>query len=264
MKFFEEFFGHEYAFNKYDQIFVHEYNVGAMENAGVVTFNDLYIWKEKVSTEKMLGLANTISHELSHHWFGNLVTMKWWDDLWLNESFADFISHFCLEKIKNNGLKEIQYESAMLAFLNRKNWGYDEDQRITTHPIRGPVPNTTVADSIFDGITYAKGASTMKQLLFIMKEENFSKGLAAYFKKFAFKNAKLEDFMYEMKQVNHSGFDLNSWRELWLEKESLNYLEPIWKPEDKSENAKMQILQRPFTEKFPTLRPHRIKIGFFT
>ena len=108
MRFFEGFFNFPFPFNKYDQIFAHEYKWGAMENAGVVTFNDLYIFKEKVSTERMLSFANTISHELSHHWFGNLVTMKWWDDLWLNESFADFISHFCLEKIKDN-CKTISY-----------------------------------------------------------------------------------------------------------------------------------------------------------
>eukprot|EP00919_Chromeraceae_sp_WS-2016_P053714 GHVR01127533.1.p1 GENE.GHVR01127533.1~~GHVR01127533.1.p1 ORF type:complete len:118 (+),score=0.50 GHVR01127533.1:609-962(+) len=117
----------------------------------------------------MLSLANTVSHELAHHWFGNLVTMKWWDDVWLNESFADFISYFCLEKIKNN-CKTVQYESSMASFLHRKGWGYHEDQMITTHPIRGPVINTSVAESIFDGITYSKGASTMKQLLFLMKE----------------------------------------------------------------------------------------------
>ena len=169
MRFFEEFFGYPFAFNKYDQIFAHEYKWGAMENAGVVTFNDLYIFKEKVSTERKLNFANTISHELAHHWFGNLVTMKWWDDLWLNESFADFISHFCLEKIKNN-CKTINYESAMASFLQRKGWGYAEDMMITTHPIRGQVANTSVADSIFDGITYSKGASTMKQLLYLMTE----------------------------------------------------------------------------------------------
>jgi len=169
MRFFEEFFGYKFAFNKYDQIFAHEYKWGAMENAGIVTFNDLYIFKEKVSTDKLLRFANTISHELAHHWFGNLVTMKWWDDLWLNESFADFISHFCLEKIRDR-CKTINYESSMSMFLNRKGWGYHEDQMITTHPIRGAVANTSVADSIFDGITYSKGAATMKQLLFLMKE----------------------------------------------------------------------------------------------
>lgn len=169
MKLFEGFFNYPFAFNKYDQIFAHEYKWGAMENAGVVTFNDLYIFKEKVSTERKLNFANTISHELAHHWFGNLVTMKWWDDLWLNESFADFISHFCLEKIKNN-CKTIDYQSAMASFLQRKGWGYAEDMMITTHPIRGKVANTSVADSIFDGITYSKGASTMKQLLYLMTE----------------------------------------------------------------------------------------------
>ena len=100
--------------------------------------------------------------------------MKWWDDLWLNESFADFISHFCLEKIKHN-VTTLHYESSMASFLQRKGWGYHEDQMITTHPIRGPVPNTSAAESIFDGITYSKGAATMKQLLFLMKEENLSK-----------------------------------------------------------------------------------------
>ena len=116
MKFYEKFFGYDYAFSKYDQVFAHEYKCGAMENAGIVTFNDVKIWKEKVSTEQMLRLAVTIAHELSHHWFGNLVTMKWWDDLWLNESFADFISYFCLEKIKKK-CKTINYESSMAAFL---------------------------------------------------------------------------------------------------------------------------------------------------
>ena len=115
----------------------------------------------------MLNLANTISHELSHHWFGNLVTMKWWDDLWLNESFADFISHYCLEQIKGN-FTTVKYDSSMTSFVARKAWGYREDELVTTHPIRGTVENTIVADSIFDGITYAKGASTMQQLLFLM------------------------------------------------------------------------------------------------
>lgn len=212
MRFFESFFNVPYPFNKYDQIFAHEYKWGAMENAGVVTFNDLYIFKEKVSTERLLSFANTISHELSHHWFGNLVTMKWWDDLWLNESFADFISHFCLEKIKDK-CKTIDYESAMASFLQRKGWGYHEDQMVTTHPIRGKVANTSVADSIFDGITYSKGASTMKQLLYLMKEENFSKALCEYFTKYQWNNATIDDFLAEMqKHFKVKEFTLTQWR----------------------------------------------------
>jgi aminopeptidase N len=137
MKFYEDFFQYPFAFNKkYDQIFVHEYRMGAMENAAVVTYNDLYLFKEKVPVDRMLALATTISHELSHHWFGNLVTMKWWDDLWLNESFATFISYFCLEKLKTK-FKTVKYESAMASFFQRKGRGYNEDQMITTHPVRG-------------------------------------------------------------------------------------------------------------------------------
>ena len=109
-----------------------------MENAGIVTLNDLYIFKDKVSSERMLSFGNTIVHELAHHWFGNLVTMKWWDDLWLNESFAEYISHYCLEKIKHK-ITTLEYESAMVSFFNRKSWGYNEDQLSTTHPIRSSV-----------------------------------------------------------------------------------------------------------------------------
>ena len=211
----------------------------------------------------MLALANTISHELAHHWFGNLVTMKWWDDLWLNESFADFISHFCLEKIKHN-CKTINYESAMASFLHRKGWGYHEDQMITTHPIRGPVPNTTVADSVFDGITYAKGAATMKQLLFLMEEQNFSKALSVYFHKYDFNNATLNDFIAEMqKEFKVKEFTLDEWRALWLEKASLNQIDPEWNPADFSDKAKITIKMSPVAENHPTLRPHKLKIGLF-
>lgn len=263
MKFFESFFGYKFAFSKYDQIFAHEYKWGAMENAGCVTFNDLYIWKEKVSTERMLALANTVSHELAHHWFGNLVTMRWWDDLWLNESFADFISHFCLEKIKKN-CKTINYESSMASFLNRKAWGYQEDQMITTHPIRGEVANTTVADSIFDGITYSKGAATMKQLLYLMKEQNFSEALSAYFHKYEFNNATLSDFIEEMqKKFEVNEFTLAEWRGFWLEKASLNQIEPEWNCHDESAEAKIAVKMTPYTPDHPTLRPHKIKIALF-
>ena len=120
----------------------------------------------------MLSFASTIAHELSHHWFGNLVTMKWWADLWLNESFATFIAFFVLEKLKGN-LKTIDYESAMASFYLKKKRGYNQDQMITTHPIRAKVSNTSVADAIFDGITYSKGASTMEQLFYLMGEGNF-------------------------------------------------------------------------------------------
>ena len=234
-----------------------------MENAGIVTFNDVYIFKENVSTERKLALANTISHELAHHWFGNLVTMKWWDDLWLNESFADFISHYCLEQIRER-ITTLNYESSMAAFLQRKGWGYHEDQMITTHPIRGPVANTSVADSIFDGITYSKGAATMKQLLFLMQAENFSKALGEYFHRYEWSNATIEDFLeYMQKHFHITEFSLTEWRQMWLEKASLNVIEAVWNPESKDPNSQITIKQSFYAHEHPTLRLHKIKVALF-
>lgn len=156
---------------------------GAMENAGMVTFNDNYLFREEVDSSKYTWLANCNAHELSHHWFGNLVTMKWWNDLWLNESFADFISHFCISKFQ---LESRKIQNIHLAFNSRKSWGYRTDQLVTTHPIAGDVPDTEAADSIFDGITYAKGASTLKQLMSLIGEEGFSAAMNVYFHKYAF------------------------------------------------------------------------------
>ena len=152
----------------------------------------------------------------------------------------------------------------MAAFLQRKGWGYHEDQMITTHPIRGKVENTSVADSIFDGITYSKGAATMKQLLYLMKEENFSKALSVYFHKYEWNNATIDDFLAEMQHYfQNNDFTLKTWREIWLEKASLNLIEPVWHPEDKSNNASIVIKQSVYTPEHPTLRLHKIKVGLF-
>jgi aminopeptidase N len=194
MRFYEEFFGYNFAFDKYDQLFVHEYKWGAMENAGMVVFNDRCLFRERVSNDRQLSVAVTISHELSHHWFGNLVTMKWWDDLWLNETFATFVSYLCLQRVKPR-LQSLTFESAMALFFQTKGRGYSQDQMVTTHPIRGPIANTNVADSIFDGITYCKGAATMKQFCYLIGEHNFSKALSAYFHKYEWQNATIDDFL---------------------------------------------------------------------
>ena len=159
MKFYENFFKVPYQFTKYDSIFVAEYNWGAMENPGCVTFNDLYVFREEKPIQSYTQLANTIAHEMAHHWFGDYVTMKWWNDLWLNESYADFISFYCLSNIT---IKTRELANIPNAFNQRKAWGYREDQMLTTHPIAGEVLNTEVAENIFDGITYSKGASCMK------------------------------------------------------------------------------------------------------
>lgn len=194
MKFYEQFFGVKYQFSKYDSIFVAEYNWGAMENPGCVTFNDIYVFREQKPATSYTQFANTIAHEMAHHWFGDYVTMKWWNDLWLNESYADFISHFCLEKITKK-INTIQLSSIPVMFNLRKGWGYREDQMVTTHPIAGEVKNTEEAETIFDGITYSKGAATMKQLLCIMGEKEFGDACGNYFRRFAWKNARLDDLI---------------------------------------------------------------------
>lgn len=159
MLFYEKFFGVQYPFKKYDSLFVPEFNFGAMENPGCVTFNDFYVFREQQPTQRYTSLANTIAHEMAHMWFGDYVTMRWWNDLWLNESYADFISHFCLSHLD---IKSIPLTNIGVLFNTRKSWGYREDQMVTTHPIAGGVENTEKAETIFDGITYSKGASVMK------------------------------------------------------------------------------------------------------
>lgn len=213
--FFEKYFSTEYPYAKYDQVIVPDFNSGAMENVAAVTFNEHYVSKEKKPLRaQRRGLANVIFHEMAHMWFGNLVTMDWWNDLWLNESFATFMA--------NTGLYyNTEYTETWSSFFSRrKQWGYSEDQWRTTHPIEGLIPSTTVATSSFDGITYAKGASSLKQLVFLIGEEKFKIGLADYFKDFSNKNTKRVDFINSLQK--HTTEDLNAWTKEWLQTKGLN------------------------------------------
>ncbi|CAD8060911.1 unnamed protein product [Paramecium primaurelia] len=261
MKFYEDFFGVKYQFNKYDSLFVNEYNWGAMENPGCVTFNDFYVFKEKKPATSYTQFANTITHEMAHHWFGDYVTMKWWNDLWLNESYADFISHFCLENIQ---IESIKLSNIPVMFNQRKGWGYREDQMVTTHPIAGDVINTEVAENIFDGITYSKGASVMKQLMCIMGAAKFGEACGNYFRKFGWKNAVLQDLIDHLQEkFDNPEFTLSQWKKQWIETAGMNEIEPQWDQTDRSHQAKLTIYQRPALSQFPTLRIHKIKIGLF-
>ncbi|EAS02835.3 peptidase M1 family aminopeptidase (macronuclear) [Tetrahymena thermophila SB210] len=264
MRFFVEFFGYPYPFEKYDQIFCPEFNCGAMENAGLVTFNDTrFVFKEEISDTRMTVFLNVIAHELCHHWFGNLVTMKWWNDLWLNESFADFMGHFVLTKISS---KIRRIADGFVLFNNRKVWGYNTDQQITTHPIAGDVPNTEVAENIFDGITYAKGASTLRQLLSLIGEQNFSSAMKRYFNKFAFKNADLNDFIENLDvefQTLNLGFSLKEWQQEWISTAGLNECQPEFDPNNQNSHACLCIHQTCALEMHPTLRRHNMKVAFF-
>lgn len=206
--------------------------------------------------------ADTIAHELSHHWFGNLVTMKWWDDLWLNESFADFIAQFALNKINGSLIHTLQPPS--MYFRDRKAWGYQDDERNnSTHAIRGIVADTDVAASIFDGITYAKGAAVIKQLVFLIGENNFSRGLQSYFDRFKWSNATITDFLQDMSPYFPAGVDVEDWMTSWLESPSLNIIESIWDPTDLATVATVRLYQSPFSEKYNTHRQHKLQVAFF-
>jgi aminopeptidase N len=267
LKFYESYFEYPYPFKKYDSVWCPEYKFGAMENPGAVTFNDDYVWREPVTVDDNTYRADTITHEAAHMWFGDLVTMKWWNDLWLNESFADYISHFCLVKIQDK-VKTTKFADPWLQFFNGKVWGYRTDQKRTTHPIAGEVVNTDAAESIFDGITYSKGAATLKQLMCLIGEENFGKAMASYFKKFEWSNTTLSDFIASLQNYYKPSFqgspsDLNDWKAEWLQTAGLNECIPLFDPSDNSANAQLRIKQSPVLEAHATLRHHKMKIAFF-
>src|SRR5690606_7630875 len=187
LKFFNEFFGYGYAFEKYDQLIVPDFNWGAMENVGAVTFTERYAPRSKPSREQRMNRANTILHEMAHMWFGNLVTMKWWNDLWLNESFATYMANLALADAT-------EFKEAWDVFYKgTKQWAYWEDGLVTRHPITTDVPNTDQAFANFDGITYGKGAASLKQLVFFLGEDKFRKGMQSYFRRHAFSNTSLAD-----------------------------------------------------------------------
>jgi len=259
--FFEETFDHPYPFGsnnggprKYDQAYVPEYNMGAMENAGCVTFRDEYLPRSRQTHAFYEQRANTVLHEMAHMWFGDLVTMRWWDDLWLNESFAEWASHHAMTKAT-------KYTTAWTGFANaRKNWAYRQDQLPSTHPIAADNYDLEAVEVNFDGITYAKGASTLKQLVAWVGEDEFIKGLRSYFKKHAFGNSEFPDLLSALEAS--SGRDLASWAEEWLQTCGVNTLRPEFEVDSDGMLTSFAVGQSAHPD-FPTLRRHRIGIGLY-
>lgn len=252
--FFEEEFDQEYPFEKYDQIFTPEYNMGAMENAGCVTFNEMYVFRSKVTDAIVERRALTVLHELAHMWFGNLVTMKWWNDLWLNESFAEWASTTCQAEAT-------QWTEAWTTFgTHEKDWAYRQDQLSSTHPIVAPIRDLEDVEVNFDGITYAKGASVLKQLVAYVGREPFRDGLRAYFAKHKWTNTTLSDLLTELEAT--SGRDLHTWSKAWLETAGVNTLRPVIEVDERGQVASA-VIEQTFAEGFETIRPHRLAIGLY-
>lgn len=244
IEFYEEYFKIPYPFKKYDQIFVPEFVSGAMENVGLVTFNDVYVWKSSPTYRRKNSFAITVLHELAHMWFGNLVTMDWWDDLWLNEAFATFISHLCLDK----KFKE-DYNLSWILFNFWKGFAYNDDQSITTHPVMGLCPHTEFAETSFDSITYEKGSAILKQIYYIIGFHNFSNSIKEYFIKHSYKNTIYDDFISEL-EVFSKGISENS--NNWLKKSGLTSIS-VSSIEFKNNECFFIIKQKPCIEIHPNI-----------
>ncbi|MGW6736954.1 aminopeptidase N [Streptomyces sp. NPDC055013] len=259
---FQEKFDYAYPFEKYDQLFVPEFNAGAMENAGAVTIRDQYVFRSKVTGAAYEGRAETILHELAHMWFGDLVTMEWWNDLWLNESFATYTSIACQAHHP-----ESRWPQAWTTFANQmKTWAYRQDQLPSTHPIMAEIRDLDDVLVNFDGITYAKGASVLKQLVAYVGQDEFFRGVQAYFKRHAFGNTRLSDLLGALEET--SGRDLKTWSKQWLQTAGINVLRPEIETDADGVITSFAIRQEapalPAGAKGePTLRPHRIAVGLY-
>ncbi len=253
--FFEKAFNFPYPFEKYDQLWVPDFNAGAMENAGAVTFTETYVFRSAVTDAVRERRVVTILHELAHMWFGDLVTMRWWNDLWLNESFAEYAS--TLATADATEWKEAWTTFAAL----EKNWAYRQDQLPSTHPIVAEINDLEDVQVNFDGITYAKGASVLKQLVAWVGQEPFLRGVASYFKKHQWQNTELNDLLVELER--ESGRELSSWSKLWLETAGVNTLKPVIETDANGVITRFDVVQTAIAEQ-PTIRPHRMGIGFFT
>jgi aminopeptidase N len=252
--YFQQLFDLPYPFAKYDQLFVPEYNAGAMENAGCVTFREDYVFRSKVTEASYERRAETILHELAHMWFGDLVTMEWWNDLWLNESFATYASVRCQADAT-------RWEKAWTTFANvEKTWAYAQDQLPSTHPIVAEIRDLEDVYVNFDGITYAKGASVLKQLVAYVGDEAFVSGLRTYFQRHAWGNTRLSDLLGALEEA--SGRDLGAWSKAWLETAGPNTLRPVFTLDDEGAFASFSIAQEAPAD-YPTLRPHRIAVGLY-
>ncbi|MER7445554.1 aminopeptidase N [Microbacterium sp. NPDC097977] len=253
--YFESKFGVPYPFAKYDQLFVPEFNAGAMENAGAVTFTETYVFRSKVTDAVKERRVVTILHELAHMWFGDLVTMKWWNDLWLNESFAEWASTIATAEAT-------EWTEAWTTFnAMEKTWAYRQDQLPSTHPITAVINDLEDVQVNFDGITYAKGGSVLKQLAAWVGIEEFFAGVSQYFQKHSWGNTELSDLLTELEAT--SGRDLTTWSKKWLETAGVNTLEPLIADDADGTITRFAVTQTAPAD-YPTIRPHRLGIGFYT
>ena len=253
--YFHRAFDYRYPFDKYDQLFVPEFNAGAMENAACVTFLDDYVFRSKVTDASYERRAETILHEMAHMWFGDLVTMRWWDDLWLNESFASFAAVLAQSQAT-------RFTSAWTTFTNiEKTWAYRQDQLSSTHPIAADIADVQAVEVNFDGITYAKGASVLRQLAAYVGIEEFLRAMRVYFRRHEYGNTTLADLLAVLEE--ESGRDLSHWSAQWLETAGVNTLRAEFTVGADGRYESFAILQSPAEPGTGPLRDHRLAVGLY-
>ena len=256
LDFFHDLFDYPYPFGKYEQAFVPEYNLGAMENPGLVTFTEKHVFTSRATIAQYQARANTIMHEMAHMWFGDLVTMSWWDDLWLKESFADYMGSLAL-------VEATEFKDAWVTFANRrKAWAYVQDQLPTTHPIVADIVDLEAAKQNFDGITYAKGASVLKQLVAYVGADAFTAAARRYFRQHEYGNTSLADFLAVISGA--SGRDMGGWAASWLQTSGISAITPELEY-DGGSLASVRLVQEatdPVTG-LPAERPHRLRVGLY-
>jgi aminopeptidase N len=251
---FHELFDFRYPWPKYDQVFVPEFNMGAMENAGCVTITEDYVFRSRTTDAAYERRAVTVLHEMAHMWFGDLVTMRWWDDLWLNESFAEFVS-------TQVTADSTRWPDAWTSFCTiEKTWAYRQDQLPTTHPIAADIVDIEAVVSNFDGITYAKGASVLKQLAHWVGRDAFFAATRAYFTQHAYSNTTLQDLLDALTEA--SGRDLSLWSKEWLQTAGVNTLRPVFEVDADGNFSAFEITQEA-PDDHPTLRSHRLRVGLY-
>ncbi|CAL9291263.1 aminopeptidase N [Streptomyces sp. SudanB91_2054] len=244
---YHEKFTEPYPFDSYDQAFVPEFNAGAMENPGLVTFRDEFVFRSAVTDTQRQTRAMVIAHEMAHMWFGDLVTLKWWDDIWLNESFAEYMGY-------QTTAEATRFTDTWTDFgVTRKPWGYDADQRPSTHPVAPEnVEDTASALLNFDGISYAKGASALRQLVTWLGEKDFLAGINIHFERHRFANATLGDFIDSLAAATDR--DVHAWADAWLRTTGVDTLTP----RITGDNG-----DRALTVDHTGSRPHRIAVGLY-
>ena len=253
LDYFEERFGYPYVFGKYDQLFVPEFSAGAMENAGCVTFTELYVFRSRVTEGLRMRRAETLLHEMAHMWFGDLVTMRWWDGLWLNETFATYMGNLA-------NVEATRFNNTWTSFaMNYKAKAKAQDQLPTTHPIVAEIPDVESVLLNFDAITYEKGGAALKQLVAWVGEEAFFRGVATYFKRHEYGNTELADFLGPLEEA--SGRDLKAWSQTWLEQAGVNTISARVATDGDLIKSATLIQEAP--AEHPTLRPHRLRVGLF-